>query len=85
MKRVRNKGLIVFSGMLILPALLVAQSVDTTGPKKYSFTVKQAVNYAIKNNLNVKNALVDVQVQGEGNREITSNAMPRITGNLGKT
>ena len=59
-----------------------AQQADTTRPKRYEFTVQQAVDYAKKNNVQVKNALLDVQYQEQVNREITSRAYPSINGSL---
>lgn len=50
--------------------------------EKYEFSVKQAVDYAVKNSAQVKNALIGIQIQRETNREITANALPNVTGNL---
>ncbi len=47
-----------------------------------SFTVRQAVDYAIKNSAQVKNALIDIQVQKQTNKEITAMAFPQVNGNL---
>ncbi len=46
-----------------------------------NFTVQQAVDYAKQNNVQVKNALLDYQVQRQTNREITASAYPQITAN----
>jgi outer membrane protein TolC len=84
MKRTRNKVLqliIVF----IFPLISFAQGTDTSKIVKHSFTVQQAVDYALKNNVNVKNALVDVKLQEQQNKEITSNALPHINGNINTT
>jgi outer membrane protein TolC len=43
------------------------------------------VDYAFKNNVNVKNALIEVKKQEQVNREVTSNAYPHINANLGTT
>lgn len=67
--------------LLFISTLLQAQagtSLDTSKPKEYAFSVKQAVEYALKNNMNVKNALEDVLYQQQVNREITANAYPKI-------
>lgn len=50
--------------------------------EKYEFSVKQAVDYAVKNSAQVKNALIGIQIQQETNREITAAALPNVTGNL---
>ena len=52
---------------------------------KHEFTIQQAVDYARKNNIQVKNALLNVQAQQQTNREITAGALPNITGSVGVT
>lgn len=87
MKRVRSNIPEVMGKLLILlllPAFAVAQT-DSVKVTKHEFSIQQAVDYAIKNNVNVKNALVDVQLQVEQNREFTSNAYPHINASLGTT
>jgi outer membrane protein len=77
MKNKRPKTTIIIalvSGLLILlQAQAGAQQVN-------SFSVKQAVDYALKNAVQVKNALIDIQIQKEINREITSAALPQLSG-----
>ncbi|MEO7982684.1 MAG: TolC family protein [Bacteroidota bacterium] len=85
MKRVRNNRKILVAGLFFLPILATAQAPDTASITKHEFSVQQAVVYATKNNVNVKNALVDVQLQEQVNREITSNAYPHISGSIGTT
>jgi outer membrane protein len=82
MKRVRNKKWLF--GLLLFPAMAFAQT-DTAKITRHEFTIQQAVDYAKKNNVNVKNALVDVQLQEQQNREFTSNAYPHINANIGTT
>jgi outer membrane protein len=48
----------------------------------HKFGVKQAADYAIKNSVQVKNALIDLDVQRQTNREITAAAFPQIGGTL---
>jgi outer membrane protein TolC len=45
-------------------------------------SVKQAVDYAMQNSAQVKNALLDVQIQQQTNRELTAAAYPQVTGNI---
>jgi len=93
MKRVRNKILLVafvLAGPAIcpLPGFAHGQprtAVDTTAVTKHEFSVQQAVAYATKNNVNVKNALEKLTTKDKGNREDTSNAYPHINGNIGTT
>lgn len=47
-----------------------------------AFTAKQAVDYALKNSAQVKNALLDIQVQYQTNKEITAMAFPQVNGNI---
>ena len=47
-----------------------------------NFTVQQAVAYALKNAVAVKNALIDVDIQRQTNKEITARALPNINGAL---
>ncbi|WP_204277895.1 hypothetical protein, partial [Enterobacter hormaechei] len=44
-----------------------------------------AVEYAHKNNTQVKNALLDISIQQQSNRDITSAALPTVTGSIGAT
>ncbi len=45
------------------------------------FTVAQAVDYAKKNTVQVRNAILDLEIQKQTNKEITARALPSITGN----
>lgn len=58
---------------------------DSVKITKHEFSLQQAVDYALKNNVNVKNALEDVLYQEQVNREVTSNAYPKINASLGTT
>ncbi len=50
-----------------------------------SFTVQQAVEYSMKNATQVKNALLDINVQEQVNRQITATAFPQVSGSIGGT
>ncbi len=50
-----------------------------------NFSIQQAVDYAMKNATQVKNALLDVKVQEQLNKQITSAAYPQVNGSLGIT
>ncbi len=52
---------------------------------KHEFTIQQALEYAHKNNVQVKNALLGVQIQQQVNRDVTSAALPGISGSVGVT
>lgn len=64
--------------MLLLSAGAFAQ-------QKNEFSVKQAVDYAMKNATQVKNALIDVKVQEQVNRQITAAAYPQVNASTGVT
>jgi len=44
----------------------------------HRFSLQQAIEYAAKNNVQVKNALLDVQIQEQTNNDFTSAAWPQI-------
>ncbi|HEY1870082.1 MAG TPA: TolC family protein, partial [Chitinophagaceae bacterium] len=64
---------IIFS----LGATVSVQAQDST---IHRFSVQQAIDYAHKNNAQVKNALLDIKIQEQSNRDITSAAYPQING-----
>lgn len=51
--------------------------------QKYEVTVKEAVDLAYKNVVELKNAEIDYQIQVAKNREILGQAYPQLTGNAG--
>jgi outer membrane protein len=61
--------------IVLLPLFTKAQQSNT-------FSVKQCVDYGAKNAIAVKNALLDVQLQYQTNKEITSAAFPQISGSF---
>ena len=76
MKKIKPTKHLLWSMLLILPAALFAQT-------KNEFSVKQAVDYGVKNSAIVKNALLDIKIQKENNREFTSIAYPQLNGSVG--
>jgi outer membrane protein len=65
--------------MLFFMSTVTAQKTAT----KYAFGIVQAVDYARKNNVQVKNALLNIQAQMQTNREITAAALPTLSGSIG--
>ncbi len=53
-----------------------------TAGQLYSFSVQQAVEFSMKNSTQVKNALVDISIQEQTNRELTAAAYPQLRGNI---
>ncbi|MFN8289001.1 MAG: TolC family protein [Chitinophagaceae bacterium] len=84
MKRAGSKRWLVMLPLLF--SLAVAAQADTAKQvTRHEFSVQQAVDYALKNNVNVKNALLQIKVQEQQNREFTSAAYPHINASLGTT
>lgn len=50
-----------------------------------SFSAKQSVDFAMQNAVEVQNALIDIQIQKQSNREITALAYPQLNGSIGGT
>ncbi len=75
----RWPGLLAF---IMLPGVVFTQGSprDTTRITRYEFSIQQTIDYATKNNEQVKNALLDVQIQEQVNRDFTSAAYPQISG-----
>lgn len=71
----RRAGIIVLA---LFPMILLAQRPDTA-VATHEFSLQQAIDYAAKNNVQVKNALLNVQIQQETNREVTSAALPQVS------
>lgn len=59
--------------------------VEKQPPAKHEFTAQQCVDYAAKNNLQIKNAMLDYKIQEQTNRNITSAAYPQLSANFGTT
>lgn len=78
----RMKGKLFLWGFAILVAL---EGNAQTGIRQNGFSLEQALAYSKKNNLQVKNALLNVEVQKQQNRGITSAALPNIGGNVSST
>ena len=77
--------MVSLAGLFFLPVWVMAQPGDSAKITKHEFSVQQAAGYARKNNVNVKNALLDVKLQEQVNREITARAYPGINASLGTT
>jgi outer membrane protein len=64
--------------MLLLYCLTAVNAQQTAGTK-HSFTLQQTVDYGLKNAVQVKNALLDVKIQQQVNREVTAAAFPQLS------
>lgn len=70
-----NRSIKIISFVLFLLLL----SGYTNAQTKNEFSVKQAVDYSLKNSFTVKNALLDIKIQQEVNRQYTAMALPQIS------
>jgi outer membrane protein TolC len=73
------KKLIFFIMALAITGYTIAQ--DST-KATHAFSLDQCVEYAQKNNVQVRNALLAIEVQKQTNREIAGAALPTINTNL---
>lgn len=62
-----------------------AQSAQQAPTALHQFSLAQAIDYATKNSVIVKNALLDYEIQEQSNRATTSQALPQVTGSLAFT
>lgn len=88
MNRIKTSIWALLFASILLPAVTMAQStagnrMDSVG-QRHELSIQQAVDYANKNNVQVKNAVIDLLLQKETNRQITAAAYPSInaSGNL---
>ena len=64
---------------------LTALTLPAMAQERHEFSIQQALDYAKKNNMQVKNALLSIKLQEESNREVTAAAYPQINGSVGTT
>jgi outer membrane protein len=73
-----STALIMFLAGFAAPSTLMAQN-------RHEMSVLQCVEYANKNSVTVKNALIDIQIQQQTNKEITAQALPNVSGSIEST
>ena len=68
-------------GKIILAILLTNIFVATYAqiPAIHEFSIQQCLDYAKKNSVQVKNALLDLQIQQQSNKATTAGALPTIS------
>lgn len=69
-------------GAMLLAALLFA-AFSAQAQQRHELTVKEAVDLAYKNVIELKNAQLDYQIQEAKNKEIFGQALPQLSGNAG--
>jgi outer membrane protein TolC len=72
--KMKKVTLLMAAALILLSSNLIAQNTN-------QLTAKQTVDYGLKNAYQVKNALLDVLIQQQSNRDITSAAYPQINAN----
>ena len=70
----------VISSFLLSSISFISVAQTDTASHVNAFSAKQAVDYALQNAVQVKNALLDIKIQQQQNKEITASAFPQITG-----
>jgi outer membrane protein len=66
-----------------LMALLMMAALHVANAQRHELTVKEAVDLAYKNVIEIKNAEVDYKIQEAQNKEIFGRALPQVSANLG--
>lgn len=74
-----TKRMLVASFVITLMAFTNKADAQT----KNEFSITQCVEYAYKNNLQVKNALLNIKSQEAINKEVTASALPTVTATVG--
>jgi outer membrane protein len=75
-----NTKRMIAAGLILT---LIAFANKTTAQTKNEFSITQCVDYANKNNLQVKNALLAIKSQEAINKEVTASALPSVNATLG--
>jgi len=73
------------SKTILLGAIFLLANGVAEAQTRNEFSAKQAVDYGLKNAVQVKNALIDIKIQQQTNREITAAAFPQINGSINTT
>lgn len=71
----RKKGILFF---LLCFGISEAKAQQNQLPEIHSFSLQQALDYAEQHNVQVKNALLNILIQQQTNREFTGSAYPQI-------
>jgi outer membrane protein TolC len=78
-QKIRRMKLRIINTLLFLVSIVLSAAAQ----QRHEFSAKDAVEYAKKNSAQVKNALVDIKIQEQVNKEVTAAALPTITGSTG--
>lgn len=69
----------------MIPVLLLGLLLSNTVSAQQTLTLKEALNYAVQNSVNVRKAKLDIDGGRYKTEEIRAQALPQITGNAGLT
>jgi outer membrane protein TolC len=67
---------------LLFSLVLAGAGLSLKAQQRYSMTVAEAREYALKHVTELKNLKIDRQIQDAQNREITGQALPQLTGTI---
>lgn len=81
MKRIKSRWRAWLLIGILSPLGTIAQTGDTVSTVRHELSLQQALDYASKNNLDIRNAEIDVLLQKETNRQTTAAALPKVTVN----
>jgi len=70
---------------IALVVVISSMVTSAVAQETHELTVQQAVDYAKKNSVQIRNIMLDVQLQEETNKQVTSNAYPQINASAGAT
>jgi outer membrane protein TolC len=73
----------MFVAYLMLVLVAYTNMVQAQTKTKNEFSIAQCIEYANKNNLQVKNALLSIKSQEAINKEVTATAFPTLTATIG--
>jgi len=65
--------------------VIITSNANAQTATQHKFSLKQVVDFAKKNNVQVKNALLNIKIQEQSNRGVTAAAYPSISANVGTT
>jgi outer membrane protein TolC len=71
--------------LLLVSVFFAAAAFAQEEKTVHAFSLAETVSYAQKNNVQVKNSLLDIDIQIQTNKEIASAALPTIGSSLGGT
>ena len=76
----RKKIFEIIVGFWLGSMCFTANAQKTDVPQINAFSAMQAVEYALQNATQVKNALLDIKIQKQTNKEVTAQAYRKLPG-----